>query len=221
MPRSQASPLILRRGEQGQPGGPGPAEQQGTGTPGRTSFGPGRLLERLRLGVNTAWFPWVLAAIGFMDYFTFCGVVLTPLLTLGLVAATSLSRMVLLCTTASCGFLAGSFAFAFALDWLGLHGKLADSAQLAMARSLLQRHGLLAGLFNTLLPLPTMPLIVAARAVDANVPAILMSMAAGRTARYVALVGAVCSSRSMYTRGTRCAGASASVRIAEGACEPL
>jgi len=165
-----------------------------------------RLYERVRLGVNTWWFPWALAAIGFMDYFTFCGVVLSPLLTLGFMAAPGHRRVVWLCTATSCGALAGSFAFANALDSLGLSGKLAGSEQLATARDLLQRHGLLAGLFNTLLPLPTIPLIVAARLVDANVPLMLLTMAAGRAVRYAAMFIAVSSGRSLYQHGTRGAG---------------
>merc|ERR1719229_222695 len=36
---------------------------------------------------GAAWFPWVLAGIGFMDPFTMCGFLLSPLLTLALFTA--------------------------------------------------------------------------------------------------------------------------------------
>lgn len=143
------------------------------------------------------WFPWMLALIGFGDYFVLCGFLLTPLLTLALMAAPGVQQMSVLCAFASAGCLAGSFAFSILMSRLGLTDKAAGSPQLAVAHTLLKRHGALAGVMNTLLPLPTIPLIIAAHAVGANVPWMLIAMAVGRAARYIALTFAILSSRKV------------------------
>jgi membrane protein YqaA with SNARE-associated domain len=155
---------------------------------------------------NAAWFPWVLATIAFVDYFTLgmIGFVLTPLLTLALVATQDVRRAAALCLIADGGCWAGAFVFSRVLGRLNIATRLAGSPQLDVARRLLQRHGVLAGLMNTLLPLPTIPLIVAAQAVDANVEGILLTQAIGRAVRYVSIAVAIFSGRSVYkTVGSR------------------
>lgn len=72
--------------------------------------------------------------------------------------------------------------------------------QLVRARDLLQRHGSLAGLLNTLLPLPTIPLIVASVSVGVNVHMMLLAMTLGRTTRYVVLAVAILSSKRVARR---------------------
>ena len=89
------------------------------------------------------WFPWFLFAIGVMDPFTLCGFLLTPLLTLAL-AASRVQRAAMLCVAASSGCLVGNVAFSILLDRMGSI-RAADSPQLAAAKSLLQRHGAIAG----------------------------------------------------------------------------
>jgi len=149
---------------------------------------------------NTAapWFPWVLAIIGFLDSFTLCGFLLTPLLSLALMASDAV-RATVLCSAASCGCLAGNGLLAFALRRLGMSITLPDG-QLVRARDLLQRHGSLAGLLNTLLPLPTIPLIVASVSVGVNVHMMLLAMTLGRTTRYVVLAVAILSSKRVARR---------------------
>jgi len=146
---------------------------------------------------EASWFPWALAAIGFLDPFTLCGFLLTPLLSLALMAS-DLCRALLLCTASSMGCLAGNYVFTLFIGRLGVSSKLTDTPQLAAARELLQRHGIIAGLFNTLFPLPTTPLIVAAQAADANVAGIILTMALGRSVRYAVLAATILSSRSLY-----------------------
>ena len=144
---------------------------------------------------TAAWYPWALALIGFLDPFTLCGFLITPLLTLALLAA-DLRRALVLCTAVSGGCLAGNACFCALIGRLGIAAKLANSPQLATARSLLQRHGLLAAVMNTVLPAPTIPLMVAAHVLDpTNVPAIILALALGRAIRYVLLVSTVFGSR--------------------------
>ena len=144
---------------------------------------------------TAAWYPWALGLIGFLDPFTLCGFLITPLLTLALLAA-DLSRALVLCTAVSVGCLAGNACFCALIGRLGIAAKLANSPQLATARLLLQRHGLLAAVMNTVLPAPTIPLMVAAHVLDpTNVPAIILALALGRAIRYVLLVSTVFGSR--------------------------
>lgn len=149
-----------------------------------------------------AWYPWALALIGFLDPFTLCGFLITPLLTLALLAA-DLSRALVLCTAVSAGCLAGNACFCALIGRLGIATKLAASPQLATARSLLQRHGLLAAVMNTVLPAPTIPIMVAAHVLDpARVPAIILALALGRGIRYVLLVSTVFGSRKAAALAT-------------------
>lgn len=135
--------------------------------------------------VTTIWFPWLLALIGFLDYFLFgtLGFVLTPLLTVGLLAS-SPRHAILLIAWLSAGCFAGSLAFSQLVDWLDVSDRLQDSQQLVFARGLLERHGILAGAVNTVFPLPTIPLIVAAHALQVRVSLILISMSVGRLVRW-------------------------------------
>ena len=105
--RPLTKPWLGEPDELGAPRAPALAEsQQAAARTGGSGPGLGpRLLQRLRLSVNTPWFPLALGLIGFMDYFTLCGFILSPLLALGLMAAPSMARVVLLCTTASVGYL--------------------------------------------------------------------------------------------------------------------
>ena len=156
--------------------------------------------------VQDDWFPWLLACIGFLDPFTMCGFLLTPLLTLALVAS-SARRAVLLCAAASGGCLAGNYAFTLSIGTFGVAAKLARSPQWSGAvdacRDKLEAHGTLAGLLNTLLPFPTIPLLIAAQVVGANVRGILLTMALGRSIRYTVLAVAILGGREGLARGLR------------------
>ena len=81
---------------------------------------------------------------------------------------------------------------------MGLAAKFAGSPHLATAGELLQRHGPIAGVMNTILPLPTVPLMVAAHAVEADVTLIVLALAAGRAVRYVVLTSTIFGGRSAY-----------------------
>ena len=146
--------------------------------------------------VTAVWFPWALTSIGFIDYFTFgaVGFILTPLLTIALLAS-SPRRAALLIGLLSAGCFTGSLAFSQLVGWLGVSARLAGSPQLEAARGLLQRHGVLAGAMNTILPLPTIPLIVAAHALEAHIFLILLSMALGRLVRWSAMYATLYSGR--------------------------
>ena len=135
--------------------------------------------------VGAIWFPWVLASIGFVDYFTLgaAGFILTPMLTIGMLAS-SPRRALLLIALLSAGCFAGSLAFSQLVGWLGVAERLAGTPQLQAARDLLLRHGVLAGALNTIFPLPTIPLLVATQAIEGPVMLILLSMAAGRLLRW-------------------------------------
>ena len=76
----------------------------------------------------------------------------------------------------------------------------AGTQQLVYARQLLESHGMLAGVINTIFPLPTIPLIVAANALEVNVPGILLSMAVGRLLRWSTMYAIILSGRSVYRR---------------------
>ena len=56
----------------------------------------------------------------------------------------------------------------------------------------------MAGVVNTILPLPTVPLMVAAHALQADVTLIVLALAAGRAVRYVGLTTTIFASRSAY-----------------------
>jgi len=116
---------------------------------------------------SAAWYPCLLGLIGFMDPFTLCGFLVTPLLTLGVCVADRRWAFVL-CAAVWAGCLAGNFAFVALIGRFSLATRLAGSVHLATAGELLQRHGPIAGVMNTILPLPTVPLMVAAHAVKAT-----------------------------------------------------
>ena len=80
-----------------------------------------------------------------------------------------------------------------AIGRLGIAAKpptaAADGPVAAAARSL-------AAVMNTVLPAPTIPLMVAAHVLDpTNVPAIILALALGRAIRYVLLVSTVFGSK--------------------------
>lgn len=149
---------------------------------------------------NAPWFPWVLCLIGFLDPFTLSGALITPLLTLALLVS-SLPSAIVLCAATSLGCWAGNFVFCALIGKLGVAAKLASSPQLALARDLLQKHGPLAAVLNTLFPaMPTIPLMVAAHALDpSRVPLILLALALGRGLRYASLVVATRATRHAAT----------------------
>ncbi|KAL1521889.1 hypothetical protein AB1Y20_021540 [Prymnesium parvum] len=148
--------------------------------------------------VNAKWFPWFLALVGFVDYFSFgaMGVIITPLLTIGLIASTP-RRGWLLIGLLSAGCFAGSFAFSQLVEWLEVSRRLEGSTQLSVARDLLERHGILAGALNTIFPLPTIPLIVAAHALKVQIPLILLAMAFGRFVRWSTMFATIHSSKAV------------------------
>lgn len=161
-----------------------------------------RLTAWAREHVDAPWFPWILAAIGFLDPFTMCGFLLTPLLSIALLTA-DLPKACILCGAASGGCLIGGVLFTALLGRLRfLTASLEGSHALSVARELLLKHGVLAGVLNTLLPLPTVPLMVAAQLSGARVPTILAMMALGRLCRYVAVYVAIVGSREVYRRST-------------------
>ena len=147
--------------------------------------------------VGAAWFPWVLAAVGFADYFMLgaIGFILTPMLTIGMLAS-SPRRALLLIALLSAGCFAGSLAFSQCVGQLGVAERLAGTPQLQAARDLLLRHGVLAGALNTIFPLPTIPLIVATHAVEGQVLLILLAMAAGRLLRWSVMFATIQSSKA-------------------------
>lgn len=163
---------------------------------------PGMLLAWAEEHVNAPWFPLLLGVIGFLDPFTMCGFMLTPLISLALLTA-DFPRAVVLCGAASSGCLAGGVVFTQLLGRLNVASKLEGSQALAVASELLRKHGVLAGVLNTLLPLPTIPLMLAAQIVGANVPLILVMMALGRLSRYVAVYAAIVASRVAYRSSVR------------------
>jgi membrane protein YqaA with SNARE-associated domain len=103
-----------------------------------------------------------------------------------------------LCASVWAGCLAGNLAFVALIGRLGWAAKLADSPHLAVARDLLQRHGPIAGVMNTILPLPTVPLMVAAHVLKADETLIVLALAAGRAVRYVVLCSTILGGRSAY-----------------------
>ena len=146
---------------------------------------------------SATWFPCVLAFIGFMDPFTLCGFLVMPLLTLALLVS-ELPRALVLCASVWGGCLAGNFAFVALIGRLGLAAKLADSPHLEVARELLTKHGPVAGVMNTILPLPTVPLMVAAHVLKADETLIVLALAVGRAVRYVVLCSTIVGGRSAY-----------------------
>ena len=107
-----------------------------------------RVLEWGDTHASAAWFPCLLGFIGFMDPFTLCGFLVTPLLTLGLCVADR-SWAFVLCAAVWLGCLAGNLAFVALIGRLGLAAKFTGSPHLATAAELLQRHGPMAGVVNT------------------------------------------------------------------------
>ena len=186
-----------------------------TAVAGRSEAWLARVLEWGDTHASAAWYPCLLGFIGFMDPFTLCGFLVTPLLTLGLCVADR-SWAFVLCAAVWLGCLAGNLAFVALIGRLGLAAKFTGSPHLATAAELLQRHGPMAGVVNpnpnpdpnhnpspspnqnpdpgrnpnsnpnpnpnpntnpnpdasqvnTILPLPTVPLMVAAHALQVRV----------------------------------------------------
>lgn len=160
-----------------------------------------RLREWAEANVSAPWFPWLLATIGFLDPFLMCGFLLTPMLSLALIPADPVWAAVL-CLSASGGCLLGGVAFTKLIGRLDVASKLQGSQALAVARELLQKHGVVAGLLNTILPLPVIPLLVAAQVAGTQVPLILIMMSLGRLTRYVCVYAAILASRAAYRSST-------------------
>ena len=119
-----------------------------TAAAGRSETWRARVLEWGDTHASAAWFPCLLGFIGFMDPFTLCGFLVTPLLTLGLCVADR-SWAFVLCAAVWLGCLAGNLAFVALIGRLGLAAKFTGSPHLATAAELLQRHGPMAGVVNT------------------------------------------------------------------------
>jgi membrane protein YqaA with SNARE-associated domain len=139
--------------------------------------------------VQAWWFPWLLFSLNFLDYFCLVGFVVPVLQGVAFIQVRAI-RCGMICSLCACGGFLGSWCLVLAIDNLQLLGAKVDPSKYEFAANLVKDWGPLAGLINGASPLPNIPLILAATALEANRWRVLLTlflMSVGRFLKYSAM----------------------------------
>lgn len=156
--------------------------------------------------VEASWYPWLLAAINFVDNFFPVGVVV-PVMQGVAFAHYKIWRSVMLCCHCAAGGFIGSLCFVVMLRKLSSFTKHMNAGHTAFASDLMRRFGPFAGLVNGILPFTTQPLIILLKAVESSrwrVGQMLILMSLGRCIKFLWMVSVVQAGKQIFANSRQC-----------------